>query len=138
MTLHERMLLLHAIASEIVPDQIVELEDAASAAVDARTIELYKLMEDGIAGNPFAIERYSRCWKPGERIHDPWHPVGVVVAAPGEHPHPVALAPADEPEAVVLDLMHPVRPGRHGVAEVGRQGSMKPTGCVMQVISSGR
>jgi len=43
MTLHERMLLLHAIASEIVPDQIVELEDAASAAVDARTIELYKL-----------------------------------------------------------------------------------------------
>jgi hypothetical protein len=48
MTLHERMLLLQAIASEIVPDQIVELEDAASAAVDARTIELYKLMEDNL------------------------------------------------------------------------------------------
>jgi hypothetical protein len=48
MTLHERMLLLHAIASEIVPDQIVELEDAASAAEDARTIELYKLMEDNL------------------------------------------------------------------------------------------
>jgi hypothetical protein len=42
------MLLLHAIASEILPDQIVEPEDAASAAVDARTIELYKLMEDDL------------------------------------------------------------------------------------------
>jgi len=48
MTLNERMLLLRAIASEIVPDQIVELEDAASAAEDARTIELYKLMEDNL------------------------------------------------------------------------------------------
>jgi hypothetical protein len=46
MTLHERMLLLHAIASEILPDQIVELADAA--AVDARTVELYKLMEDDL------------------------------------------------------------------------------------------
>jgi hypothetical protein len=49
MTLHERMLLLlHAIANEILPDQIVEPVDAASAAVDARTIELYKLMEDDL------------------------------------------------------------------------------------------
>ncbi len=45
------------------------------------------------------------------------------MAAPAEHANTITLAPADEPEAVVLDLMHPVRPGRHGVAE-GRQAGL--------------
>jgi hypothetical protein len=48
MTLHEQMLLLHAIASEILPDQIVEPAGAASAPADAGTVELYKLMEDDL------------------------------------------------------------------------------------------
>jgi hypothetical protein len=48
MTLHEQMLLLHAIASETPPEQIVEPADAASAPTDAGTVELYMLMEDDL------------------------------------------------------------------------------------------
>jgi hypothetical protein len=49
-----------------------------------------------------------------------------VVPAPGEHAHAVALAPADEAEAVVLDL-GPLRPGRHGMAE-GRKARLNEAG----------
>jgi hypothetical protein len=48
MTLQERLLLLRAIQGGNIPDtndQIVEYP-AASAAVDARAIELYKLIDD--------------------------------------------------------------------------------------------
>jgi hypothetical protein len=55
MTLHRRLLLLHAIKGRNIRDtndQVVEpaavhhLYPAASAAVDARTVELYKLIDD--------------------------------------------------------------------------------------------
>ena len=40
--------------------------------------------------------------------------------APGEHPHVVAFAAANEAKAVVLNLVRPLRSGRHRLAE-GRQ-----------------
>jgi hypothetical protein len=55
MTLHRRLLLLRAIKGRNIPDtndQIVEpaevhrIYPAASAAVDARAVELYKLIDD--------------------------------------------------------------------------------------------
>jgi hypothetical protein len=52
-----------------------------------------------------------------QRLCDCRDAVGVVVAAPGEHAHALPLAPADEPEAVVLDFVSPLRPGRRGMAE---------------------
>jgi hypothetical protein len=48
---------------------------------------------------------------------------------PREHPLPISVAPADEPEAVVLDLADPERPGRHGKA-VGRQAGLDEAGRV--------
>ena len=41
--------------------------------------------------------------------------------------HPVALAPTDEAEAVVLDLIGPLRPGRRDLA-VGRQARLDEAG----------
>jgi hypothetical protein len=57
------------------------------------------------------------------------HALGVIVAAPRKHAHAITLAPADEAEAIVLDPMHPLGPGRHGLAE-GRQAGLDKTGRV--------
>ena len=45
MTLHERLLLLRAIQGGNIPDTNDQIP-AASAAVDARAVELYKLIDD--------------------------------------------------------------------------------------------
>jgi hypothetical protein len=50
MTLHERLMLLRAIQGESNPDTN-DPYPAASAAVDARVVELYKLIED-LQGSP--------------------------------------------------------------------------------------
>ena len=57
-----------------------------------------------------------------------WHPVSPIVPARGEHTQAIAVPPADEAIAIVLDLIDPVRPGRHGVRVLGRYGAMKPGG----------
>jgi hypothetical protein len=67
--------------------------------------------------------------QPSEGIHNPWHAVGPIVAAAREHAYSVAFATADEAEAIVLDPMHPLGPGRHGLAE-GRQAGLDNTGRV--------
>jgi len=36
-----------------------------------------------------------------------------VMPTPGEYAHPLALAAADKPETVVLDLVGPLRSGQH-------------------------
>ena len=80
--------------------QPIEVRDAVGAADDALAVERHRL----------DVERR-------QRLGDRRHAVGVVVAAPGEHAHPVAVAPADEAEAVVLDLVDPLRAGRDRAAE---------------------
>ena len=62
-------------------------------------------------------------------VHDPWHPISVVIAAPGEDANPIAFTPADKPVAVVLDFVDPLRAGRHGLAE-GRQARLDEAGGV--------
>jgi hypothetical protein len=62
------------------------------------------------------FRRYQFCTK----WRDPWHPVGEVVAVPGERTDPIAIAPADHPIAVVLDPMRPLRAGGDGAGQ-GRQ-----------------
>jgi len=52
-----------------------------------------------------------------ERRGDRRQPVRPVVATSGEGPDAVAIAPADEAVAVVLDLMNPGGVVRHGVSE---------------------
>jgi hypothetical protein len=42
------------------------------------------------------------------------------MAAPAEHANTITLAPADEPEAVVLDFVHPLRSGRDHVGGRGK------------------
>jgi hypothetical protein len=73
----------------------------------------HALAVDGNRGDP---ER-------SERVGDARHPVRPVMAATAEHPHPVQLAPADEPESVVHDLIGPLRPAWHGGA-IGRQARL--------------
>ena len=46
--------------------------------------------------------------------------------APGDKPHACRVAEHEHSEAVVLDLVDPVRPGRRALVAEGRQGSMKP------------
>jgi hypothetical protein len=52
-----------------------------------------------------------------QRICNHRHAVGPIVTAPGEHAPPIAIAPADEPEAVVFNLVGPLLAGRHSVAK---------------------
>jgi hypothetical protein len=49
-----------------------------------------------------------------------WGPTGPIVATAREYPHLIAVAPADEPEAVMLDLVHPLRPGQDYVGGRGK------------------
>ena len=58
----------------------------------------------------------------GQGFRDPGHPVGPVVTAPREHADPVALTPADEPEAVVFDFVDPLRADRHRASERRQAG----------------
>jgi len=53
----------------------------------------------------------------GQRLGNRRYAVGVVVAAPGEHAHAVAVAPADESETVVFCFVGPLRPGRDRIGE---------------------
>src|SRR5262249_44903098 len=69
-----------------------------------------------------AVECDRRCGKPSQRVHDPGHALGVVVAAPGEHAHTAALKPTDEAIPIVLDLMYPPRSARHGVGQGRKAG----------------
>ena len=48
-------------------------------------------------------------------FRDGGHAVGPVVATAAENAHPVAVAPADKSEAVVLDFIGPLQPGRHRI-----------------------
>jgi hypothetical protein len=48
--------------------------------------------------------------------------------ASGEDSGAIAVAPADQSEAVVLDFIGPLRPGWHRSAEGRENGSMKPEG----------
>ena len=72
------------------------------------------------AHNALAIERHrlhSECRQP---LRDPRHGVGPVIAASGKDANTVALAVADEPKTVVLDLVDPLRRSRDGAAK-GRE-----------------
>jgi hypothetical protein len=56
--------------------------------------------------------------------------VGPILGITREDPHAIAIAPGDEPVAVVLHLERPYRGSSGTVRDaVGRQGSMKPVGC---------
>ena len=55
--------------------------------------------------------------QPEHRLDDQRHAVGPVASVAAEHAHAVAIAPGDEPEAVVLDFKRPARAIRHGAAE---------------------
>jgi hypothetical protein len=102
--------------------------EAVNMALDIRT-EFQVGHAAGIAGNTFAVERDRRCGKPSKGVHDPRHALGVLVAAPGKHANAIAFHPADESVAVVLDFMHPLLSGRHGLAE-GRQAWLDEAGGV--------
>jgi hypothetical protein len=62
-----------------------------------------------------------------QRLDDAWDALGPVEPVSGEHPDPIALAPADEPIPVVLDFVDPTRPtgNRTGSASAGK-GSNEP------------
>ena len=74
-----------------------------------------------------AVERH----RPGrERAHglgDGWQLPAPIVTAACEGAHALAVAQADEPEPVVLDLIRPFGAGRHGAAH-GRQAGLDEAG----------
>ena len=80
------------------------------------------------ANHTLAVERHRFYAERLQRFGDRRHPVRPIVSAAGKHTDPVAVAPADEPEAIVLDFIGPFRPGRHGAAECGQAGLDKADG----------
>src|SRR5262249_8124252 len=78
------------------------------------------------AYNALAIDRNRLDPELLQSLRDQWNAVGPVVTAPAEYAHALALAPADEAEAVVLDLVSPLRPGRHTVAVRRHAGLDEP------------
>jgi hypothetical protein len=57
----------------------------------------------------FAIEDELLCSDPARRIHNQRIAACPVVTVTGEQPDPVAIARDDQPEAVLLDFVDPVR-----------------------------
>src|SRR6516165_6248289 len=85
------------------------------------------------ASDRLAVEDAGARAQPGERLDDEREAVSEIVARPAVELHAVAVLARDHPEAVVLDLMHPVLAarrlrGRGGQArrdEAGRQGTQR-------------
>jgi hypothetical protein len=69
----------------------------------------------GTADYAFAVEGDRFDPERHQRLGNPRRPIGMVVAAAGEHPHTVVVAAADE--AIVLDLVDPLRTRRHGAGK---------------------
>src|SRR5690348_9206482 len=57
------------------------------------------------------------------RLDDQWHAVGPVLSVAAEDAHAAAIAPDDEPVAVVLDLESPPRAVRYGARRRRQAGS---------------
>src|SRR5262249_20654972 len=74
-----------------------------------------------------AVDRHRFDAERLQRFGNCGHAVSPILAMAAEHAHAVAVAPADEPEAVVLDFVGPCRPGWNGVAE-RRQARLNETG----------
>ena len=45
-----------------------------------------------------------------------------IVAVSSEEPHPIAVAPRHDAEAVVLDFVNPIRSGRRPIGGAGKAG----------------
>jgi hypothetical protein len=52
-----------------------------------------------------------------QRLGNPGHALGPIMAPAGECSDPIAVASAHETVAVVLDLVDPKRPARHGATK---------------------
>src|SRR5262249_26759793 len=74
------------------------------------------------AHHTLAVDRHRLDAQLRQRLCDPGYPVSPVVTAPGKHADPFAITAADEPEAVVVDLMHPLRPGWHATRQRRQAG----------------
>src|SRR5690349_21685167 len=61
-----------------------------------------------------AVERGRLDWQGAQRLHDRRDSVSPLTPLAAEHPHAIALAPADEAISVVLHLVGPARTVRHG------------------------
>jgi hypothetical protein len=72
---------------------------------------------------PLAIEGDALDPEGLQRLGDQRHPVRPIMTAPREHTHPIPVTAADEPEAVVLDLIGPDRAGWHELA-IGRKARL--------------
>ena len=64
------------------------------------------------ARDAFAVDRNGPNVEGGKAFSDPRNPFGPIVAAPAENADSVAVAPADKSEAVVPNLIGPLRAGR--------------------------
>jgi len=77
----------------------------------------------------FAVNGGRHDGQGDHRLDDQRHLVRPVLAVSREHAHAVAVAPGDEPEAVMLDLERPPRPVGHG-ARRRREAGLDETGRV--------
>ena len=53
--------------------------------------------------------------------------LGEIIVVAGVEPHALGVAPRQDAEAVVLDLVEPAGAAARALAGDGRQGPMKPT-----------
>jgi hypothetical protein len=77
----------------------------------------------------FAIDGGGRDGQRAQRFDDQRHLVRPVLGIAREHAHPVAIAPGDKPEAIVLKLEGPATAVWHG-ARRRRQAGFDETGGV--------
>ena len=69
----------------------------------------------GTADHALAVDGDGSDVESEQRLGNHRRAIAVINTPAREHAHPVAVTAADEPEPVMLDLIDPLRPGRHGV-----------------------
>ena len=73
-----------------------------------------------VADDDFAVDDARAHRQRDDRLHRERKAVGQVFAVPTDQSDLFAVAPGDDPEAVVLDLVNPIRPGRRCLGETGQ------------------
>jgi len=63
------------------------------------------------ACDSFAVENAGARAQTGQRLDNQWKSMGEIIPRPAVEPHALTGLPGDYPEAIVLNLDQPFRPG---------------------------
>jgi hypothetical protein len=136
--LHAHLNSAQPIGSEgTVTATLRDIDDDDAGAIARRILDLYSraVLAAGEGRDPVVaasdrlpVDDAGPETQPGEGFDDEREALGQIIARPAVKLDPLPVLTCDHAEAVVLDLVQPVRPEGGCSADVGKHGAMKPAG----------